>query len=344
MTTDRPARTGTRRYVLSAVAGAGGLALFAYAIAQAGTGEILAGIRRVGWGLPVILALGGVRFLLRTASWRLCMPPRSRVPFRQAFQAFLAGDAIGNVTPLGLIASEPTKVFLMRHELVTGQSVASLAVDNIVYGASVLSMVLVGLFVLLLPPSLGGTVSLPFVWSEAALVIIVVLVVAGGIAARLLLRGAWDDGRGERPKWRQKLAGLRQSVLAFSAGHPSRVWRVFALHMTFHAVAVIEVFLTLGWLLDRPPTWSVALMFSALDRVMTAVFKFVPLRAGVDEASSGALAPLLGIDATVGVTLAVVRKVRNLAWALAGMLIIAAHPAREAPGRGPRGSAFEPRP
>ena len=331
---------GNRRYVLSAVAGAGGLALFAFAIAQAGgTGEIVAGIRRVGWGLAAILALGGVRFLLRTASWRLCMPPRSRVPFRQAFQAFLAGDAIGNVTPLGLIASEPTKVFLMRHQLVTGQSVASLAVDNIVYGASILLTVLLGLFVLL------ATEEMPFEWSEAAMVIIVLLVIAGGIAARLLLRGTWGDDRGARPKWRQKLAGVRQSVLAFSAGHPSRVWRVFALHLAFHAVAAVEVYLTLGWLLpQQPPAWGEALIFSALDRVTTVVFKFVPLRAGVDEASSGALAPLLGIPTAVGVTLAVVRKVRNLAWALVGMLIIAAHPAREAPPRDPRGSDFEPRP
>ena len=329
---------GTRRYVLSALAGAGGVALFAYAITQAGTGEILAGIRRVGWWLSVILALGGIRFLLRTASWRLCMPPRSRVPFRQALQAFLAGDAIGNVTPLGLVASEPTKVFLMRHQLVTTQSVASLAVDNIVYGASILLMVLVGLFVLL------ATEEMPFEWNEAAMAVILLLVIGGGVAARLLLRGAWDDDRGERPKWRQKLAGVRQSVLEFSAGHPSRVWRVFALHLAFHAVAALEVFLTLGWLMQSPPTWAQALIFSALDRVTTVVFKFVPLRWGVDEASTGALAPLLGIPAFVGVTLAVVRKVRNLAWALVGMLIIAAHPARETRSRDPRGSASAPLP
>ena len=333
----------TRRYVLSAVAGTGGLALFAYAITQAGTGEIVAGIRRVGWWLPVILGLGGVRFLLRTASWRLCMPPRSRVSFRQALAAFLAGDAIGNVTPLGLIASEPTKVFLVRHDLVTGQSVASLAVDNIVYGATVLLMVLLWMLVHL-GSVLRGTVSIPFAWSEAAIVAVVLLLIAGGVAVRLLRRGAWDEDRGERPKWRQRLAGLRQSVLDFSAGHPSRVWRIFALHLAFHAVAAVEVFLTLGLLMERPPTWDQAVIFSALDRVTTAVFKFVPLRAGVDEASSGALAPLLGIPTAVGVTLAVVRKVRNLAWALVGMLIIAAHPAREAPARDPRGSAFEPRP
>ena len=61
------------------------------------------------------------------------------------------------------------------------------------------------------------------------------------------------------------------------------------------------------------------MLFEALNRVITVVFKFVPFRVGVDEASSGALAPLLGMNPVVGVSLAVVRKVRNLFWAGIGM-------------------------
>jgi uncharacterized membrane protein YbhN (UPF0104 family) len=70
-------------------------------VRSAGVTEILDGIRRIGWGLLVILALGGLRFALRAAGWRLCMPPATRLSLKQAFAAFLAGDAVGNVTPLG---------------------------------------------------------------------------------------------------------------------------------------------------------------------------------------------------------------------------------------------------
>src|SRR5688500_1354184 len=133
-------KPGRRRHLVTAAAAVGGLALFAYAVQKAGVAEIAGGIRRVGWGLSPILAVGGLRFVLRAESWRLCMPPRARMPLGRAFSAFLAGDAIGNITPLGPVASEPSKVFLIRHRLATRESVASLAVDNFVYAASVMTM------------------------------------------------------------------------------------------------------------------------------------------------------------------------------------------------------------
>ena len=104
----------------------------------------------------------------------------------------------------------------------------------------------------------------------------------------------------------------------------------------FHAVlgklrrdpeAVFEIYLTLQWLLgDRSPTLSQAVVFEALNRVVTVVFKFVPFRLGVDEALSGALAPVLAVNPAAGVALALIRKIRNLAWAAIGLAIVAAHP------------------
>ena len=96
---------------------------------------------------------------------------------------------------------------------------------------------------------------------------------------------------------------------------------------SFHALAVLEVFLTLRWLLgDSSPTLAQAIVFEALNRVMTVAFKFVPFRIGVDEALSGALAPMLALNPTAGVSLAVVRKVRSLFWSAIGLGIVAAHP------------------
>jgi len=43
----------------------------------------------------------------------------------------------------------------------------------------------------------------------------------------------------------------------------------------------------------------------------------------VDEALTGALAPALALPAAVGVTLAIVRKVRNLFWAGLGLALMA---------------------
>jgi hypothetical protein len=313
-----------RQHLIAAVAALAGLALFAYAVRKAGVAEILDGIQRVGWGLAAILAIAGLRFLIRAECWRWCLPPGTAFPLPRALTAFLAGDAVGNVTPLGLLASEPTKVLLTRHHLATRESVSSLAVENLVYAASVVAMIGVGLAVL------AATVPMPRTWLTMIVAALIGLA-AGTIVVLRAMRGTWDPRRGTRPRWRERLAELRAEVLRFSGGYPQRLWRVFALDLAFHALAVLEVFLTLQWLLgDRSPTLVQAILFEALNRVITVVFKFVPFRVGIDEASAGALAPFLSVNPAAGVALAVVRKVRNLFWAAIGLALVALHPARDA--------------
>jgi hypothetical protein len=310
----------TRR-ALSVVAALAGVALFTYAVRRAGVSEIVEAVRRVGWGLILILVLAGFRFLIRAQCWRWCLPPGTVFPMRRALAAFLAGDAVGNVTPLGLLASEPTKVLLTRHHLATREAVASLAVENLVYAASVMAMVGVGLVVL------AVNVDMPRAWRMATGAALVAMVGGGAVALRAM-RGTWDQSRGPRPRWRERVAMVRDEAVRLSGGHPERLWRVFALDLGFHALAVLEVFVTLRWLLgDRSPTLAQAIVFEALNRAITAAFKFVPFRVGIDEASAGALAPVLSVNPAAGVALAVVRKVRNLFWTAIGLVLVAAHPA-----------------
>jgi hypothetical protein len=332
-----------KRHILPVLAAAGGLVLFGYAVRRAGVGEILDGIRQVGWGLLPILGLAGGRFLLRACAWRLCMPaprladergrPQGRLPVAQAFTAFVAGDAIGNLTPLGMVASEPMKVFLTRHRLATRESVAALATDNLLYAASIAAMLTLGVIVAL------ATVPLSLAWREGAIVALIAGAIGLVFTARLM-RGTWREESGARPPWRERLAGLRRAVLAFSTEQPGRLLKVLLLDLSFHALAVLEIYLTLRWLLgDRSPTLAQAIVFEALNRVVTVAFKFVPFRVGIDEALSGGLAPVMAIQPVAGVTLAVVRKVRNLIWTGIGLLFIAAHPAHAEPGMDRRESA-----
>lgn len=322
-----------RRHLPTILAALGGLVLFGYAVRRAGVREIVDGVQQVGWGFLIILALGGARFLARASAWRLCMPPQSRLSIAQSFSAFVAGDAIGNLTPLGMAASEPTKVFLTRHRLATRESVASLATDNLLYVASIATMVALGVVVALM------TVPLSLAWRDGAIAALI-LGVLGTVVTLRLLRGTWREASGTRPAWREALADLRRSVLAFSTEQRGRLVQVYCLGLSFHALAVLEVFLTLRWVLgDRSPTLEQAIVFEALNRVLTVVFKFVPFRVGVDEAASGGVAPLLAVNPVAAVTVAVVRKVRSLVWTGIGLAFIAAHPAHAEPATGRRENA-----
>ena len=61
-----------------------------------------------------------------------------------------------------MVASEPMKVFLTRHRLATREAVASLATDNLLYAASVVTMVALGVVVVV------STIPLSLAWREGA--------------------------------------------------------------------------------------------------------------------------------------------------------------------------------
>jgi hypothetical protein len=321
-----------RHHVLTIAAALGGLLLFAWAARRAGISEIVEGIQRVGWGLLPLFALAGLRFAARAEAWRLCAPRDRRMPHAQAFAAFLAGDAVGNATPLGWFASEPTKVFLTRHHFATADSVSSLAIDNLLYVCSTAVVIAAAAVTVM------ATMNLPLGWREWGIGVVAVSS-ASVIALVWIVRGGSGLAGALPAAWQTRLTELRGSLAAFSPG-PPQVARALLFDFAFHALAVAEAYVSLNWLLgSASPTLRDAFLFEALNRAVTVAFKFVPFRVGVDEASSGALAPLLGMDPVVGVSLAVVRKVRNLFWAGIGMAVIAAHPAQAAPATDPRGTA-----
>lgn len=301
----------SRLRIAIVVAGLGaGAVLFAYAIDRVGAGALLEGIRRVGWwGIAAILALGGARFALRAQCWRWCLPPGVGLDFPHAFSAFVAGDAVGNVTPLGLFASEPMKLLLVRHHLATLDSVASLTLENILYGVSVAAMLAFGFALLVITTAEPAAAW----WVAAAAAAATIATCVAGFA---ILRSP-------------RFSRLRRELNRFALHEPGRAARVLALQLAFHVLAVVETLLTLNWLMGaQSPTAVQAVVFETVNRLTTVVFKFVPFRIGVDEATSGAIASLLAVTAAAGVALAVVRKVRILFWSGVGLLIVATHPAR----------------
>lgn len=298
-----------------------GVALFAYAVQRVGVDLLVDGIGRIGWGLVAVLALAGARFVVRAQCWRWCLPPHVRLTLPQAFNAFVAGDAVGNITPFGLLASEPAKVLLTRHHLATDASIASLALENLLYAGSVLAMLAfgTGLMVVLVPVSDGVRLF--------AMGMLVGVVVAAVVSVRVLRVAAPAN---PSPRL-QTLVRLRDEVVRFATRHPARIVAVVALQLLFHALAITEVFVTLRWLLgDRPPSLAQAIVFETVNRLTIVLFKFVPFRLGVDEAASGAIAPWLAVAPAAGVTLAVVRKARMLFWSAIGLLLIGTHPTGDA--------------
>ena len=88
------------------------------------------------------------------------------------------------------------------------------------------------------------------------------------------------------------------------------------------AVGVLEAYITLWLLLGARPPFVIAFIVEAAGRLLTVVFKFVPLQMGVSEAGTAFLTGVLGLGTTLGTKLGLVRKVRMICWTGVGTVLL----------------------
>lgn len=290
---------------------------------------ILTGIYRVRWGFPLILALGGLRFALRAYAWGLCVEPPARLTFRDAFAAVLAADAIGNATALGPIVSEPAKIAFVRGRVDVGAAVTALAVETLFYSLSVAGMIAAGIIALLF----SFDVEAGFRYqSEIALGIIVALLVAAfwvlrrrpALVSRTLRAITHKTGGSASSSRLERVQVVERDIYSFASRRTGVMAPLIVSEMGFHALGVVEMYIMLLYL-SSAPSLLLAFILEGANRLITVVFKFVPMRAGVDEAGTEGLTQILGYSDFMGVTIALVRKGRMIFWSLIGGVLLVRH-------------------
>ncbi len=303
-----------------------GVALLVVLLRRVGVGTVAAGVAQVGWGFLAILVISGLRILVRAAAWRLCLdaPDAAVVRVRDVFAAGLCAEALGSLTPLGLFASEPAKAAWVRDRIPFGRGLAAVAIENVLYSISVAVMIAAGTIALLLSFRLPDALREA---SELSLVVIVgvlvVLVIAMWLAGRrFAVFGAMADrllGTGSVGSRVRSLEARAHDAVTHTHGH---LLPIALLEAAFHAGGVAEAYITVWLLTGAAPSLLAAFVLETANRIVNVVFRFVPLRVGVDEAGSALMTGVLGLGPAIGVTLAIVRKARVVCWSAAGIVLL----------------------
>jgi hypothetical protein len=307
-----------------------GLLLFAYFVKKAGVSEIMAGIKRLGFGFLLIIGISALRQIARSLAWTRCFEPPYSLRFRDAFGARLMGDALGNIIPLASVAvSEPSKAAFVTNRVPLMASLSALALENIFYSLSVAVFIFSGTVALLLAFPLKPALRYASFGTLAVTVLIVPL-------GYLIIRRQWKflsgamsilERRNIQGAWMEKTIPRARTfedrIYGFYQRNSSRLLVILALEMSFHLAGVLEIYTTL-WFISGvvAPTLLTAFILESVNRVINVVFKFIPLRTGVDEAGTGMLSKVLGFTTAIGVTLAIVRKARDIFWTAVGVTLI----------------------
>jgi hypothetical protein len=236
---------------------------------------------------------------------------------------------MGNLTPLGIVASEPTKAALVRDRVPLITAVSALAVQNLFYSLSVALFILSGIVVLLLSFPLTHGLRL---MGLISLGVVSVILLTGFIIFKLrwkFLSAGFERLRRHRlgqkflkEKQRESTSAVEDTVYNFYSRHRLRCGLIMLLEASFHLAGVLEVYTTLYFISDVPPTFLAAYVLESVNRIINVVFKFVPLRAGVDEAGSSWVTKVLKFGVTTGTTLAIIRKARVICWTALGVAFL----------------------
>jgi hypothetical protein len=303
-----------------------GFLLFVYFIRKAGPGQILEGIKKLGLGFLLIIVISFVRQAARSIAWTLCFDGPERLGFWDALRGRLMGDALGNISGFAnVLVSEPAKPAMIRDRVPLMAGLSAITIENIFYSLSVGIFIFAGMAALVL------NFNLPEALRIAGLSTLAVIPI-GIIVAFILIRRqvrfisrplGFFHRRGLAEKWVTNGRNLEDRVYGFYGSGGGRFLPILALEFCFHFAGVLEIFVTLSFIsLGQPPTFFRAFILESVNRIINVVFKFVPLRMGVDEAGTGKISALLSLTETTGVTLAIIRKGRDVFWTIVGILLL----------------------
>lgn len=333
-TTDSPSvakRSNAKRSIawLQAVAFVLGALLLVYVIRRVGVQPIFSALGRVGFfGFFFVVAINGLRHVLRTIAMSLSVPPKHRrFTFLQAFAARLGGESMSFLTFAGPLLGEATKVAMLRKRVPLVHGVPALLVDNLLYNLSVVLLVFGGaclmLFAYPVPPV-----------AREMLILIASVAFLGLIAAAMATRRRVTlltniiDGlgrRGFRPGFlrtrRHHIYRVELTVYGFYKRRRAAFFSMIGLDLTSHAASVLEVYVTIK-MLGFVPHVGAAYIIESLTKVINFAFAFVPATIGVYEGGTEIILKSLGFAAAAGVTLAIVRKAAIIFWTVIGVFII----------------------
>ncbi|MCC6747543.1 MAG: flippase-like domain-containing protein [Deltaproteobacteria bacterium] len=320
-----------------ALLAAGGLALFLYVVGRSGvTVSMLRGV-----GLDALLVLVGVSaavMLLDTVAWTFAVRHVARPHFGRLFVLKLAGDALTNGLPGGVVLGEPYKALMLRawHGVSLADNAAVLVVLKLCVALSQVVFVLAGL-----------TLAYPLLRDRshelvgfhgahlAALGLTAGLVLVLGLSlwffvrgrsfadvARLLALLPLSPLRRFLSRRAEGIAALDRAASAVLKGNLRNLAVTFLAYELGWFVGVVETYLLLGFL-GLPASVTTALVIESVGSLFRLIFFMFPSGIGGQDASFLALFRLYGFGVPAGGAFVLLKRGKEAVWIAVGFLFVA---------------------
>ena len=316
-----------------------GLGLLGYLVFRVGPGTVWEQVHEVGWGLALIILLGGLSQLIRTCAWRKTLMCDIRgLSWSRSFGTQLASDACGQLGIAGKLLGDAIRVTLLGSTIPLANRISACAIDGGLHTLTAALVTVLGILAALLLAPLSGR------WRVDGLLLIVVLsalVVLGAVAAarRWQLMGHAARAIGRLRRLHNWISGKQSiidsaelNLLAFPREAPAAFWAILTLDLLWHAMAVLEVYLILRFMGVRIAVVG-AFVLEGLTKVINLVGALSPGNLGTYEAGNMLIVKMFAVTGGAGLTLALCRRTRAAFWAGVGAVCMMVMKRAEVRGR-----------
>ncbi len=321
MSRSRPDPRLALRYVFGAL----GAALLVYLVVHAGPRALLENVKLVGWGMVLVIGLGGLSHMAKVWAWRLTLPRGVQYSFSRLFGLRLVSEAIGQLGFAGVLAGEATRVALLGPDVPADSKILSVTLDRGLFIACGAFVTVCGIATGVVALSLSNTLRVyAALFAIAFLGILVVATLAvknrwpllsgpAGALARVPWIGRWVHKR------KSLISSVEEKLLRFHRERPSAFWGSVALNFVCHGLAITEVFLILLFM-GKNVTWTRALILESFTKLINVAGSLTPGNVGIYEGGTMLIATLFGLSGTAGLTLGFCRRLRSIFWTVVGVL------------------------
>src|SRR5215469_7839867 len=301
-----------------------GIGLLVYLIATAKLGALAAHAATIGWGMLLVIALGGVSHAVKTWAWRLTLRDEAhKISFARSLGLRLISEAIGQFGFVGMVGGEAARVSLLGPGVSVAGAISSAALDRSLFILAGAAITIAGIVGLVFAVSLPHAVHL---YAATLVFGLLCLLLAGANAVRR--RWAIFSGPARvaaRIPWfriwlqskESTLKAAEQRIIEFYDEAPGAFWFSVVLNFICHFLAIVEVYLIIR-MLGAPATVFGALILESLTKLINVAGAINPGNVGTYEGGNMVIGRLVRMTGTQGLLLALCRRTRAIFWAIIG--------------------------
>lgn len=315
------------------IGGIFGLALAAWLLASYGIGRIFDLLGHAGWlGMSAVIAFHMVQIVFSAQGWRAIAGPTTPQPRRRAYFGLrLIREAVNNLLPVAQIGGQVIAArLLQRRGVKLAPAIAGTVADLTMEVVTQIVFTLLGLILLLWTVGDSGIAGyvISGLLGGAALV-------GGLLAAQWLgLASAIENGLmrlGRSMGWAgtANVEGLHQALIGCYRS-PRRVAKAASWHLACWLLGGGEVCLALHFL-GHDVSLGDGLIIESIGQALKSAGFAVPGALGVQEGGYIIICQVLGLSPEVAIALSLMKRLREVALGIPGLILWQRTEARAAP-------------